>query len=86
MSNVFWRRCRPDPEGVVWTDLRDPKSKDWVIAYREYHGTWHVMWNSLSRLGNPPDQLINQATTSEEKLRNDLMLDYILTRGEPNKC
>ena len=85
MSEVFWKRNKPDHEGVVWHDLRDPAmraklgTRYWVVTYRDYFGAWHVMWNPMF---NRQDQLINQATTSEEKLRNDLKLHYLLTRGE----
>ena len=87
MSDVFWKRNKPDHEGVVWHDLRDPTAKatlgikGWVVTYRDYFGAWHVMWNRTLFSGRT-DQLINQATTSEEKLRNDLKLQYLLTRGE----
>ena len=87
MSDVFWKRNKPDHEGVVWNDLRDPTAKatlgikGWAVTYREYFGAWHVMWNRTLFSGRT-DQLINQATTSEEKLRNDLKLQYLLMRGE----
>lgn len=81
MNHVFWRRNKPDHEGVVWHDLRDPTVKGWVVTYREYYGSWHVMWNTVAH-PEKSDQLINQATTPEEKLRNDLKLHYLLTRGE----
>lgn len=87
MSEVFWKRKKPDHDGVVWNDLRDPTAKrktlgaGWVITYREYHGAWLVMWNPKI-FSNKSDQLINRATTSEEQLRNDLKLQYLLTRGE----
>ena len=89
MSNVFWKRNKSDHTNVVWHDLRDPTVKlgirGWAVTYREVHGDWLVMWNPKI-FSNRRDQFINRATTPEEKLRNDLMLDYILTRGEPNKC
>jgi hypothetical protein len=85
VSEVFWKRSKPDPDGAVWNDLRDLTVKlgirGWVITYRDYFGTWHVMWNPKI-FNNRQDQLINQATTSEEKLRNDLKLYYLLTKGE----
>lgn len=90
MSNVFWRRCRPDPDGSVWHDLRDPTIKDWIVTYREAGSRWLVMYrnNYRSMTYNPDlaDRYIDKADITEEQLRNDLMLHYILTRGEPNKC
>lgn len=91
MSNVFWKRCRPDPNGAVWHDLRDSKLFDaWVVTYREAGDKWLVMYrnNYRSMEYNPDlaDRYIDKADMPEEKLRNDLMLHYILTRGEPNKC
>jgi poly(3-hydroxyalkanoate) synthetase len=81
MSEVFWKRNKPDHEGVVWNDLRDREVdvKNWVVTYRNHYGAWHIMWNPMF---NRKDQLINQATTSEEQLRNDLKLYYLLTKGE----
>lgn len=86
MRNVFWKRCKADHEGVVWNDLRDPTAKatfgsGWVITYREYYGCWHVMWHPNVFI-NKADQLFDQMTTPEEKLRNDLKMQYLLTRGE----
>jgi hypothetical protein len=85
MSEVFWKRNKHDPTDVVWTDLRDLTVKlgirGWVVTYREYHGAWLVMWNPKI-FSNRSDQLINRATTSEEQLRNDLKLQYLLMRGE----
>jgi hypothetical protein len=85
MSDVFWKRSKPDPDGTVWNDLRDLTVKlgirGWVVTYREYHGAWLVMWNPKI-FSNRSDQLINRATTSEEQLRNEIRLHYILTRGE----
>ncbi len=88
MSDVFWKRCKPDPDGTVWNDLLDPKVKGerWVLSYREAGTRWLVMHrnNYRSMDSNPDlaDRYINKADISEEQLRNDLRLHYILTRGE----
>jgi hypothetical protein len=87
MNNVFWRRNKSDHTGDVWNDLRDPTVKDWVVTYREAGTKWLVMYRGNYQ-NNPSqaDRFIPKADITEEQLRNDLMLDYILTRGEPNKC
>lgn len=86
MSNVFWRRKKPDHDGVVWNDLRDPAARilgvGWVITYREYYGCWHVMWNTYV-FRDKPDRLINK-NIPEEQLRIDLKLQYLFQRGETN--
>lgn len=86
MSRAFWKRNKPDHDDVVWNDLRDPAAKlgirGWVLTYREYHGSWHVMWNPKI-FSNSSDQLISK-NVPEEQLRNDLKLNYLLTRGETN--
>jgi hypothetical protein len=80
MSDVFWRRCKPDSDGVVWNDLRDHKvKKDWVITYREAGTKWLVMH---LRSSHGEDRYIDKADISEEQLRNEIRLHYILTRGE----
>ncbi len=87
MSNVFWKRCKPDPDGSVWHDLQDPTVKNWVLTYREAGDRWLVMYRgNYQKNPSKADRFIDKATMPEEQLRNDLMLDYILTRGEPNKC
>ena len=90
MSDVFWKRNKADPDGAVWRDLRDPAVKDWVVTYREAGDKWLVMYRDNYRImGYNPDRAdryIPQADMPEEQLRNDLMLEYLLTRGEPNKC
>ena len=87
MNNVFWKRSKPHHDGDVWHDLRDPTVKDWVVTYREAGDRWLVMYRGNYQ-NNPSqaDRYIDKADMPEEQLRNDLMLDYILTRGEPNKC
>ncbi len=79
---VEWR-INPDGDGVVWNDLIDPTAKtggtSWVITYRDYYSSWHVMWNTLGL--RKDDQLISKKV-SEQQLRNNLMLEYLLTRGE----
>jgi hypothetical protein len=86
MSHVFWRRNKPDPTGDVWHDLQDPTVKGWVVTYRESGDKWLVMYrdNYRSMNYNPDlaDRYIAKADISEEQLRNDLRLHYILTRGE----
>lgn len=86
MSDVFWKRSKPDPDGSVWYDLRDRKVKDWIVTYREAGTKWLVMYrnNYRSTHYNPDlaDRYIAKADISEEQLRNDLRLHYILTRGE----
>lgn len=79
MSEVFWKRSKPDHEGVVWHDLRDRKVKHWVVTYRDVGAKWLVMY-----LRNPygEDKYIDKADMSEEQLRNDLKLAYLLIRGE----
>jgi hypothetical protein len=86
MSNVFWTRCRPDPNGAVWHDLRDSKLFDaWVVTYREAGDRWLVMYRGNYQ-NNPSqaDRYIDKADMPEEQLRNDLMLEYLLTRGDTN--
>lgn len=86
MSHVFWKRSKHAHDGDVWYDLRDPTIKDWVVTYREAGTKWLVMYrnNYRSMTYNPDlaDRYINKADISEEQLRNDLRLHYILTRGE----
>jgi hypothetical protein len=86
MSDVFWKRSKPDPDGTVWNDLRDRKVKDWIVTYREAGTRWLVMHrnNYRSMDSNPDlaDRYIDKADITEEQLRNDLRLHYILTRGE----
>jgi hypothetical protein len=87
MSEVFWKRSKPDPDGSVWHDLRDSKLLDaWVVTYRESGDKWLVMYrNNYRNLGYNPDladRYIDKADMSEEQLRNDLKLQYLLTRGE----
>jgi hypothetical protein len=87
MSHVFWKRSKPDPDGSVWYDLRDSKLFNaWVVTYREAGTKWLVMYrnNYRSMTYNPDlaDRYIDKADISEEQLRNDLRLHYILTRGE----
>jgi hypothetical protein len=83
MAKVYWQRCEPDADGVVWNDLRDPDAKTygagWVLTYRDYHNSWHVMWTAH----NKSDQLVSK-NVSEEQLRNNLMLRYLFRRGETN--
>ncbi len=82
---VEWRTQKPDGDGVVWNDLIDPTMRkqgaNWVITYRDYYSSWHVMWN----LGyeHRDDQLISKNVT-EQQLRDNLRLEYLLTRGETN--
>lgn len=80
MSNVIWKCCKPDADGVVWNDLLDFSvyEKEWVVTYRDHYNSWHVMWRN-----NRSDQLVSKNIT-EEQLRINLKLDYILTRGEAN--
>lgn len=87
MTHVFWKRCRPDPDGSVWHDLRDSKLFDaWVVTYREAGGKWLVMYrNNYRSMSYDPDladKYINKADISEEQLRNDLKMQYLLMRGE----
>jgi hypothetical protein len=83
MSHVFWRRNKPDHAGDVWHDLQDPTVKGWVVTYRESGTKWLVMYRGNYQ-NNPSqaDRYIDKADISEEQLRNDLRLHYILTRGE----
>jgi len=89
VSEVFWKRQKPDQNGIVWNDLIDPRAAKspigakWVITYRDYPpAKWHVMWNII---GHPEktDQLIAK-TITEAQLRENLRLEYILIRGEAN--
>lgn len=86
MSDVFWKRCKPDPDGTVWNDLRDSTVKDWIVTYRESGDKWLVMYRtnyrSLEYDPDLADRYIDKADISEEQLRNDLRLHYILTRRE----
>jgi hypothetical protein len=83
MAKVYWQRCEPAANGVVWNDLRDPDAKTkgagWVLTYRDYHNSWHVMWNDL--ISDRSDQLISK-TIPEEQLRHQLRLAYLFQRGE----
>jgi hypothetical protein len=80
MSEVFWKRCKPDPDGVVWNDLRDNKLfKAWVLTYRDVGNKWLVMHTNNTK---GEDRYIDKADMSEEQLRNDLKMQYLLTRGE----
>lgn len=81
MSDVFWKRHKPDHDGVVWTDLRDASKKDWVITYRETQHKWLVLYKDNY---NGLDKYVDKAIMPEEQLRNDLRLDYLLNRGEAN--
>jgi hypothetical protein len=82
MTKVIWKRCKPDSDGVVWCDLLDPDANAngacWVITYRDYYESWHVMWNTL--ISDRPDHLISK-TIPEKQLRDRLRLEYLLTRG-----
>ena len=87
MSEVFWKRQKLDSEGVVWNDLIDLSAArrtlgaKWVVTYRDYSpSNWHVMWNSPSRPEHT-DELIAK-TVTEDELRDNLRLRYILLRGE----
>lgn len=86
MSDVFWKRSKPDPDGTVWNDLRDSTVKDWIVTYRDAGSRWLVMYRtnyrSLEYDPDLADRYIDKADISEEQLRNDLRLHYILTRGE----
>jgi hypothetical protein len=80
MSEVFWKRCKPDPDGVVWNDLRDNKLfKAWVLTYRDVGNKWLVMHTNNTK---GEDRYIDKDDMSEEQLRNDLKMQYLLTRGE----
>ncbi len=79
MSEVFWRRNKHYPTDAVWTDLRDSKLKAWVVTYRDVGTKWLVMY---TRFGKGEDRYIDKADMSEEQLRNDLKLQYLLMRGE----
>ena len=86
MSHVFWKRCKPHHDGDVWHDLRDSKLFDaWVVTYREAGDRWLVMYRDNPKMDYNPDladRYIDKADMSEEQLRNDLKLQYLLTRGE----
>lgn len=81
MSDVFWKRNKPDHDGMVWTDLRDTNIKDWVLTYGEVRDKWLVLYKDSY---NAVDKYIDKTTMSEEQLRNELKLQYLLTRGEAN--
>jgi len=83
VSRVIWRK-KPDVDGVMWNDLLDPAVRTrrgaiWVLTYREYHNSWHVMWSST--ISDQADRLISK-NIPEEQLREQLKLQYLLTRGE----
>lgn len=80
MSDVFWKRNKPDHDGVVWTDLRDANIKDWVLTYGEVRDKWLVLYKGYNGI----DKYIDKADMPEEQLRNELKLQYLLTRGEAN--
>lgn len=81
MSDVFWKRNKPDHDGVVWNDLRDTNVKDWVLTYGEVRDKWLVLYKDSY---NAVDKYVDKTTITEEQLRNDLKLQYLLTRGEAN--
>jgi hypothetical protein len=85
MSNVFWKRQKHTPTNEAWNDLQDPTVKNWVLTYREAGDRWLVMYRGNYQ-NNPSkaDRFIDKATMPEEQLRNDLMLEYLLTRGDTN--
>ena len=87
MNNVFWKRSKPHHDGDGWQDRPAPPVNVWVGTTREAGDRWLVMYRGNYQ-NNPSqaDRYIDKADMPEEQLRNDLMLDYILTRGEPNKC
>ena len=82
-TSVYWRIPDPDEDGVEWVELIDPQEgesdRDWVIAYRQYYGSWHVMW----RKGYQTDRLIKRLP--EEELRARLQTMYLLQRNETNR-
>ena len=86
MSDVFWKRNKQKATGEMWNDLRDTRKKDWIVTYRESGDKWLVMYRDNYRsMDSDPDladRYIDKADITEEQLRNDLRLHYILTRGE----
>lgn len=86
MSDVFWKRNKQKATGEMWNDLRDTRKKDWIVTYREAGTKWLVMYRtnyrSLEYDPDLADRYIDKADITEEQLRNDLRLHYILTRGE----
>jgi hypothetical protein len=88
MNNVFWKRQKHTPTNEAWNDLQDPTVKNWVVTYREAGTKWLVMYRSYvyGSYSYGTYRYIDKADMPEEQLRNDLMLEYLLTRGEPNKC
>ncbi len=79
MSEVFWKRHKPDRDGVVWNDLLC--KGDWIITYRETQHKWLVLYRDSY---NGLDKYVDRATMPEEQLRNDLRLNYLLNRGGAN--
>ena len=85
MNNVFWKRQKHTPTNEAWNDLQDPTVKNWVVTYREAGDRWLVMYRGNYQ-NNPSqaDRYIDKADMPEKQLRNDLMLEYLLTRGDTN--
>jgi len=79
---VYWRVTEPDEDDAEWTELVDPQDgeteQDWVVAYRLYYGSWHIIW----RKGHQTDRLLK--LLPEEQLRARLQTMYLINRGANN--
>lgn len=80
---VYWRVTEPDEDNVEWVELIDPQEgetiHDWVVVYRLYYGSWHIMW----RKGYQTDRLFKRIP--EEELRARLQTMYLLQRNDTNR-
>lgn len=94
LSKLVWRTTTID--GVVWHDLIDPEvvgvdlenvdEDTWQVTYREAvtgersveASSWLVMYG----WGRKKDVLMPKSEVSEEQLRKNLELEYLLTGRE----
>jgi hypothetical protein len=86
MSKIYWRKNDGNTDldtGGEWTDLIDPTSSHthWRITYRKIGQGWQVMYSGHTYLAKR-DKLIPEGQFTEAELRNQLMLEYLLTRWE----
>jgi hypothetical protein len=77
VTKVIWR-MKPDQDDVIWHDLLDPsRGKGWFVTFTQKGNAWLVM-----RRDSPRDELIPTKDITEKQLREQLRLQYLLTRGE----
>jgi hypothetical protein len=87
MSEVYWHTDNTDivekdgEDLVIWHDLIDDTVHDgayWQVTYRHKGDYWLVMHKNRGDLG----QYIPKHIMTEQQLREELRLNYLLTRGE----